>query len=211
MTTTLKTRLLALLLLAALPVMAQVPPPPKASVTVTPMLLISNANTGTTKLIVQKPVAFNSFTLTVSQQMATNGIGLAWNAPKDPTVIGHKIYYGPASGDYTNLVDAGAATNCTVAGLTVGARYYFAATAYNSAGVESVFSNELSTNQWPLTNNYVFLSVSNTPPGNAAVFYATVTTNSLAVYEKNPVAAKGVLFTNYSGQFKLTPPLMKRL
>ena len=75
---------------------------------------------------------------------ATQSVTLAWNASTDPTVVGYNIYYGGASGDYTNTLSAGNATNLTVSGLVAGDTYYFAATSYNSSGVQSPFSSEVS-------------------------------------------------------------------
>jgi hypothetical protein len=58
--------------------------------------------------------------------------------------MGYKIYYGVATGTYTNSVDAGSTNSATVASLPTGSTYYFAATAYNSLGVESTYSTEAS-------------------------------------------------------------------
>src|SRR5208282_1964379 len=71
-------------------------------------------------------------------------VTLAWNPSTDPTVVGYNIYYGGASGNYTNTLSAGNATNITVSGLVAGDTYYFAATTYNSSGVQSSFSSEVS-------------------------------------------------------------------
>lgn len=88
-------------------------------------------------------------------------VTLAWNPSADPTVAGYNLYYGGASGSYTNGLSAGPATNVTISGLTPGATYYFAATTYSSAGLESTFSGEISyqvpanaptTNQPPTLN-----------------------------------------------------------
>ena len=76
--------------------------------------------------------------------LATQNVTLAWNASTDPTVVGYNIYYGGGSGNYTNVTSAGNATNLTVSGLVGGATYYFAATTYNSSGVQSPFSSEVS-------------------------------------------------------------------
>ena len=78
-----------------------------------------------------------------SPALATQNVTLAWNASTDPTVVGYNIYYGGASATYTNTLSAGNATNLTVSGLVGGNTYYFAATTYNSAGVQSPFSNEV--------------------------------------------------------------------
>jgi fibronectin type 3 domain-containing protein len=80
----------------------------------------------------------------------TNAFGaqadLAWNASTDPTTTGYKVYYGNQSGKYSTSVDAGNKTTFTVTNLQVGPSYYFAVTAYNSAGQQSVFSNEVMYN-----------------------------------------------------------------
>lgn len=70
-------------------------------------------------------------------------VTLTWNPSVDPTVTGYRLYYGPASGQYTNSIAVGNATVCTVTGLVNGTTYYFTTTAYNSEGIESAFSNEV--------------------------------------------------------------------
>ncbi len=74
----------------------------------------------------------------------SQSVTLAWDSSTDPNVTGYKIYYGVASRVYTNTVDVGTATTVTVSNLLEGATYYFAATAYNSVGLESDFSAEAS-------------------------------------------------------------------
>ena len=71
-------------------------------------------------------------------------VTLAWNPSTDPTVVGYNISYGGASGNYTNTLSAGNATNMTIPGLIEGATYYFAATTYNNLGIQSPFSGEVS-------------------------------------------------------------------
>jgi PKD repeat protein len=74
-------------------------------------------------------------------------VNLAWNASSGP-VSGYKVYYGTASGSYSSNMNAGNSTTATVASLADGSTYYFAVKAYDSAGNESGFSNEVSK---PLT------------------------------------------------------------
>ena len=62
----------------------------------------------------------------------------------DSGIAGYQLYCGGASRQYTNRVDAGTATESTVSNLTAGATYFFAITAYNSLGLESAYSSELS-------------------------------------------------------------------
>jgi hypothetical protein len=59
-------------------------------------------------------------------------------------VAGYKLYYGTASGNYTYNVNVGNTTSYALSGLSAGATYYFAAAAYDSAGDQSAYSNELS-------------------------------------------------------------------
>jgi len=75
---------------------------------------------------------------------AGQSVTLAWDQSTYPTVAGYDIYCGGASGTYTNMINAGNATNATISGLIAGTTYYFAATTYSSLGVESPFSSEVS-------------------------------------------------------------------
>jgi Fibronectin type III domain len=79
----------------------------------------------------------------------TDSVTLAWNA--DPATsnpgtnpAGYMLYIGTSSGNYTQTTNVGTATAVTVSSLQSGTTYYFAVTAYNSAGVQSPFSNQVS-------------------------------------------------------------------
>jgi hypothetical protein len=71
-------------------------------------------------------------------------VTLAWTPSTEPNTAGCNLYYGVASGNYTNMVNPGTATSVTIFGLVEGTTYFFAATAYNILGLESDFSNEAS-------------------------------------------------------------------
>jgi hypothetical protein len=71
-------------------------------------------------------------------------VRLAWDPNPEPAVQGYRVYFGKASGFYTNVVDVGNRTDYVVPGLDTGATYFFAATAYDATGDESNFSNEIS-------------------------------------------------------------------
>ena len=75
---------------------------------------------------------------------AKGSIGLAWDPNPEPEVTGYVVYFGVASGRYTNRVDVGKVTTHTVADLVGNADYFFAVTAYNSSRLESAYSNEIS-------------------------------------------------------------------
>ena len=83
-------------------------------------------------------------TALITSVQAAGSVTLAWNRSSDTNVAGYNIYYGGASGAYTNEISVGNATNATISGLVQGTAYYFAATTYAASGMESPFSSEVS-------------------------------------------------------------------
>lgn len=100
------------------------------------------------KIIVLLTFAFiYLFVVTVYGQ--EDGHGVRWDANTETNLAGYRIHYGPTvSGDYTTSVDVGNVleylffTNPSI----VDGLYYFAATAYDTDGKESPYSNELFIN-----------------------------------------------------------------
>lgn len=79
-------------------------------------------------------------------------VTLSWTPPttnSDGTPLtdlaGYKVYSGVSSGNYTQNVDVGNVTSYTATSLSVGTTYYFAVTAYDTSGNQSIFSNEMNT------------------------------------------------------------------
>jgi len=73
-------------------------------------------------------------------------VTLSWDANTEDNLSYYTIYWGTASGNYSqNSGDIGLVTEYTVDIPDDGQSYYFAATAVNTAGLESDFSNEVST------------------------------------------------------------------
>ena len=70
-------------------------------------------------------------------------VDLTWDANTEPDLAGYKIYYGTASGNYSDSIDVGNTTQCTLTGLGEGVTYYIAATAYDVNTNESGYSVEL--------------------------------------------------------------------
>jgi hypothetical protein len=72
-------------------------------------------------------------------------VTLAWE-PSPDKVVKYRVYVGTASGRYdVSTNDAGMNLQYTVTNLLIGTDYYFAATCLNEEGLESEFSNEVST------------------------------------------------------------------
>jgi len=76
--------------------------------------------------------------------LAAQSVTLAWDPNSETDLAGYNVYWGTASGHYDNKFNAGKVVVNTVSGLVPGVTYFFAVTAYNSSGLESDFSNEIS-------------------------------------------------------------------
>src|SRR5262245_1401429 len=71
-------------------------------------------------------------------------VTLAWNPNSESNLAGYKIQYGPGPGVYPTTIDVGNQTTYTVSGLVSGT-YYFVVLAYDTSGLQSPSSNEVST------------------------------------------------------------------
>jgi hypothetical protein len=72
---------------------------------------------------------------------------LTWAANVEPDLGGYKIYVGTNSGTYWfpgSPFVTGKGTSYTISSLPKGQTYYFVISAYDSAGVESGLSAEVS-------------------------------------------------------------------
>jgi hypothetical protein len=90
--------------------------------------------------------------------IAVSSVTLVWNPSPGTNIAGYKIYYGSASLAYTNSTDVGSVTNATVANLISNTTYFFAATAYDSAALESDYSTEV------VYTNQAIVTITNVPP-----------------------------------------------
>lgn len=138
---------------------------------------------------------------------ARTSITLAWDPSSDPTVAGYHFYQGGASHTYTNTIDTGTATSVSVSNLTAGATYYFAVTAYDTIGLESAFSSEIS-----------YTAIVPPPPKLSLLLQpakqAVLTGTGPAGYKYDVLAGEG--FTNWvvigsvtndaTGSFRFTDP-----
>jgi len=75
---------------------------------------------------------------------AQSSVTLGWDASTDPALAGYRLYQGVVSHTYTSSTNVSTATTATVTGLMPGRTYFFAVTAYDTAGLESSYSGEVS-------------------------------------------------------------------
>ena len=81
---------------------------------------------------------------TSSPSITTTSASLSWSPPDTATTVaGYKLYMGNAPGAYGTPINVGNATSFLLNNLSVGT-YYFTVTDYDSSGVESPPSNEVS-------------------------------------------------------------------
>lgn len=91
----------------------------------------------------------------MSSAVFARTVTLAWDPNTEPDIAGYKIYYragdatlplnGTGAAEGPSPVDIGMKLSATLSNLSDGQPYYFAVTAYNSAGYESSFSNIISS------------------------------------------------------------------
>ena len=98
-------------------------------------------------------------------------VTLSWDANNEPDLEHYVVYWGTIPGDYSyNSGDIGLATDFSVDLPDDGLTYFFAVTAVDEAGLESDYSNEVSTDGTsgseptihilPINSNWNLISIS---------------------------------------------------
>jgi len=98
-------------------------------------------------------------------------VTLSWDANSEPDLDHYVVYWGVIPGDYSyNSGDIGLATDFSVDIPDDGQAYFFAVTAVDEAGLESDYSNEVSTDGTsaadptihilPINSNWNLISIS---------------------------------------------------
>lgn len=86
-------------------------------------------------------------TTTTTSSTTTGVAALGWDPVATANLAGYRIYWGTSPGMYFQThgsgLSVGNVTTFSVGGLNSGTRYYFAATAQDSTGSESGYSNEV--------------------------------------------------------------------
>ena len=81
----------------------------------------------------------------VFMQVGTASVTLAWDANSETDLTGYKVYVGTASRTYGTPASVPLTANTGYAvTVPIGMTQFFAVTAYNTAGLESGYSNEVS-------------------------------------------------------------------
>lgn len=93
-------------------------------------------------------------------------VTLAWNPSPANNIAGYRLYLGLFSHNYATMLDVGATTNASLSNLSPGTTYFFAVTAYDTNGLESPFSGEISY-LVPVLSNQARLKLSR--PANGQV------------------------------------------
>jgi hypothetical protein len=93
-------------------------------------------------------VAVLTVALAVAGLAQGQTVTLAWDASASTNVAGYRLYYGTNTGSYQFVTNAGPALTQSVV-LPHRGRWFFAATAYDTDGLESDFSSEVSWESKP--------------------------------------------------------------
>ncbi|NUO83190.1 fibronectin type III domain-containing protein [candidate division KSB1 bacterium] len=122
-----------------------------------------------------------------SSALAGN-LEVSWAANTEADLAGYKVYYGQESGKYLAHIDVKLALKYAFNNLTEGQTYYFAVTAYDTAGNESGYSVEVSA-QVPVTDK--------TPPTLTSA--KALTQNKVEVQFSEPITkASAEQIANYA-------------
>jgi Fibronectin type III domain len=124
-------------------------------------------------------------------------IWLAWRPSPDPDVAGYRLYYGTASGVYSDEIDEGTNLTTSVSSLVTGQTYYAVVKAYNSAGVEGPPSNEVAFTGSP--NSLAPAITVVTPlsaPSGGQVFISGVNLSAVTIVQFGGVISSFVIASN---------------
>lgn len=105
--------------------------------------------------------ALMPLTLAVPPDTNKHPLYVSWDRSSDSHVMGYNVYYGTASGVYTNKNNAGNINSNTINVVTDGVVNYITATAYDAIGLESPYSAEVRypPASAPPRTNYVMVSL----------------------------------------------------
>jgi hypothetical protein len=117
---------------------------------------------------------------------ASQSVTLAWDQNSEPDIAGYRLKSGSSSGNYAQTIDVGNTTTATVSNLSAGSSTFFVVTAYNTAGLESLSSNEASFTAAP--NQVPTISLTNPTAGSSFTAPASIPLSASAVDSDGSIA-----------------------
>jgi hypothetical protein len=114
-------------------------------VTFTVMSGTTSGSTSTSSTSTSSTSTSSDSTSTSTSSSTSNTIAtLSWYPNTETNLAGYKIHIGTAAGIYNATVDVRNVTSYNLSNLAIGTTYYFAVSAYDTAGTDSALSNEVS-------------------------------------------------------------------
>ena len=104
-----------------------------------------------------------------------SAVSLSWDQNPEPDIAGYTLSYGTSPGQYIGTIDVGNTTTYQFSEPNPSTRYYLALRAYNTAGLFSGYSNEVSTTPAAPALIVTGLSANRNspqPPGTTVTFSA---------------------------------------
>ena len=157
------------------------------------------------------PSTIPATTLQISTY-TTNSITLNWNQSADDNVVGYTLYYGPASGTYTNAIylDGATTVNATVNNLSSDANYYFMVKCKDNNGNESLPSNEATvTDGVAMQNTAFWLYYTNATWQSVTLAWNPPADTNVAYYELFYDTVSGGRYLSLIHISRLAPPVHK--
>jgi hypothetical protein len=129
---------------------------------------------------------------------AQESYALSWNANPELDVVGYRVHVGTSSRQYSRVYPTSAPL-VRITDLPNGPIYFFAVTALNAAGLESAFSDEISSTAEPFSGSFLtpVLSSSSltlsvqTSPGSTVAFESSIDLRNWSVYTNRTANSQG--------------------
>ena len=129
--------------------------------------------------------------------MAEASVRLAWDASPESNIVGYRLSYGTASGQYTTTIDVGNVTAFDFFEPNPFVKCFLAIRSYDTAGMVSSYSNEISTTPAIPALRVTGISSSHTSP---QVTGTSITFSAIATGGTAPVQFKWWILNGPSAQ-----------